>query len=166
MGIAAPNLAKPWTSDDRPKQSVFVVLRIVSVSTVIAFAIIDLLYYVVALQLQVWFRPRTEFAFALPSHNYAAMVVGVLIGLAILRSRTWVIPCALGFVLYLLTFPVTAWSGPEELYDAVRPLAELQFELVGIALVINAALLIFWVRREKLRALASQASLSSALIAD
>ncbi len=158
MGIAAPKLASHPTDGTKRKGAVPSALLVGAVSTAIAFAIVDLLFYVVSQQFMVWRQVRTEFAFSLPSDHYSTVIVGVLLGAAVAQSRTWIIPGCIGFVLYLLCFPTFGWSGPGDLFAAIEPLINLRYELMGIALMMVTITSMAWARRENLRSIATSAA--------
>jgi len=72
------------------------------------------------------------------------LIFAVVVGAAVVQSRSFVLPALLSVFVIAVIFPTFAWSGPGDLLAAIWPLMMVKFGLMFLAILVNIALAYIW----------------------
>jgi len=128
-----------------PKPDAFDSFNASLISTLLIFALLDTGFLFYSRRFETWRQVRTEFAFTIPATQLMAVMACLLTSTIGRRSRSWIVPVGVGFVLVGITTPSVVWSGPGYLYQAVDPLISLRSMLGMWGWLFNSIFLIAWV---------------------
>ena len=151
MGIIAHRAVHRRTQEKRQDWSPAKSLVVACVASFVSFGTADALFLRLARSFEFWRQARTEFAFAVPTHNYMAVLLCIAFGAIAVQTKHWLIPLGVGYLVINLTYTVWSWSGPGELLHAVLPLIDYRHQTFDAALYCNIALIGGWIFMGKLR---------------
>ena len=127
------------------------VIKVAGFTTIFTFATVDWIFSLQAPNFQRWRTIRTEFAFITPSHCCLPVAIILIASVIALRERKWHLPLTAGALILPTTLGGFAYLGPGYLYSAVQPLVHLGYAMLAFALLMNFAIVIYWIEKSNRR---------------
>jgi hypothetical protein len=84
--------------------------------------------------------------FSLPSGNWVFVLICIVSSMTAIRTKKWVLPLGAGFFAYAVILPMYAVEGP---ITRFLWLIDFHIELLGVALILNMLIAVFWIRESK-----------------